>query len=261
LPSRWRRALIALACVPALALAGTASREQQALRTSQAAIGAAAGDWALVDQRGRPFRLGDLRGRPLVVGFVYTGCFAVCPASTRFLRDAVEQARRALGPDSFGVLSIGFNQPFDTPEALADFARKHGVDDPAWLFAAPRVEDVEPLLARFGLSVERRAGGFEHVVQATIVDADGRIVQHVYGETFELPMLIGPLKQLLSGAAGQQLSLDAIWTRVKLYCTVYDPTSGRYKLDYSLFMELFAGITVLGATLVFVLREWRRRAA
>jgi hypothetical protein len=39
---------------------------------------------------------------------------------------------------------------------------------------------------------------------------------------------------------------------------VYDPTSGKYKLDYSLFMELFAGLTFLGAVAAFVLREFRR---
>jgi hypothetical protein len=40
---------------------------------------------------------------------------------------------------------------------------------------------------------------------------------------------------------------------------VYDPASGRYKFDYSLFVELFAGITFLGGLLWFLVRQLRRQ--
>jgi protein SCO1/2 len=236
----------------------TAGREQDAIRTSQAAIGREVGGWLLTDHRGRPLRLDQLRDKPLVVSLVYTGCFQVCPATTQFLKKAVAQARDALGPDRFRVVSIGFNQPFDTPEALAQFARQQGVADDAWFFAAPRTADVEPLLAQFGMTVTPSAAGFDHVIQASIVDTRGVIVRQVYGDAFELPMFIDPLKSILSGDAAREVSLENIWTKVKLYCTVYDPASGKYKLDYSLFVELFAGLSTLGAGLWFMWREWRR---
>jgi protein SCO1/2 len=241
----------------ASAAADTADLER-AVRVSQAAIGRQVGHWPLTDHRGRSLRLGDLQGKPLVVNFIYTGCFQVCPATTQFLRSAVKSASDALGPGRFRVLSIGFNQPFDTPEALAAFARRQGIQADDWLFVAPRPADVEAILAEFGLTVQATAAGFDHLIQATIVDGQGRIYRQVYGDAFELPMFIGPLKELLSGQAAQQMSLENIWLKVKLYCTVYDPTSGRYKFNYSLFVELFAGITFLGALIVFVLRELRR---
>ena len=237
----------------------SASRELElAVRTSQAAIGRSVSDWPLIDQAGRPLALSALRGRPLVVSFVYTGCFQVCPATTQFLKRAAAEAQAALGADAFQVLSIGFNQPFDSPEALAAFARQQGIDHRRWTFAAPRAEDVEPMLAEFGLTVQATAAGFDHLIQATIVDADGRIYRQVYGDAFELPMFIGPLKELLSGQAAQAMTVENIWLKVKLYCTVYDPTSGRYRLDYSLFFELFAGLTVLAALAAFAIRELRR---
>jgi protein SCO1/2 len=246
-----------LAALPACASAPSAA--EQAVRTSQAAIGRTASNWRLTDHRGRPLRMDELRGKPLVVSFVYTGCFQVCPATTQFLKRAVQSARDALGRDAFHVLTIGFNQPFDTPEALAAFARQQGADVDGWLFAAPREADVEALLKEFGLTVQATAAGFDHLIQASIVDADGRIYRQVYGDAVELPMFIGPLKELLSGQAAEQVSIENIWLKVKLYCTVYDPTSGRYKLNYSLFVELFAGITFLGALAAFALRELRRR--
>jgi len=252
----WADALFLFVAVLA-STAAAAGREEQAVRASQAAIGRAAGSWDLLDQRGRALRLDELNDKPLVVSFIYTGCFQVCPATTRFLKGAVAEARRALGPGTFRVVSIGFNQPFDGPEALAEFAARQSIDDPDWLLVAPRPGDVEGLLHRFGLTVERTPSGFDHLIQASIVDRRGVIVRQVYGERFDLPMLIDPLKQILAGEAASTLSLDAVWTKVKLYCTVYDPYSGKYKLDYSLFFELFAGVTSLGAMGWFLLRNVR----
>ena len=70
-------------------------------------------------------------------------------------------------------------------------------------------------------------------------------------------MLVQPLKELLSGQASRNLTLDNVWEKVKLYCTVYDPNSGGYRVNYSLFFEIFAGLTTLGAMIWFVLRALR----
>jgi protein SCO1/2 len=256
----WQRAACAFALLLAAgsAAANNAAELEQAVRTSQAAIGRQVGNWAFTDHRGRALSAADLRGRPWVASFIYTGCFQVCPATTQFLRGAVKSARDALGPGRFRVVSIGFNQPFDTPEALTAFARQQGVNMDDWIFVAPRAADVEAMLAEFGLTVKETPAGFDHLIQASIVDADGRIYRQVYGDAFELPMFVGPLKELLSGQAARVVNLENIWLKVKLYCTVYDPNSGRYKFNYSLFVELFAGFTFLGALIVFVLRELRR---
>jgi hypothetical protein len=40
---------------------------------------------------------------------------------------------------------------------------------------------------------------------------------------------------------------------------VYDPRSGKYRLNYGLFIEIFAGLSMLGATAWYVIAEWRRQ--
>jgi hypothetical protein len=45
---------------------------------------------------------------------------------------------------------------------------------------------------------------------------------------------------------------------VKLLCTVYDARTGKYRLDYALFIEMLAGLIVLGGTAAFLVRERRR---
>lgn len=245
------------------ALVAPAAQAQQpdyekALRESQAAIGREVSDYKFRDMQMREVRLADFRGKPLVVSFIYTGCFQACPVTTQFLAKAVKSAREALGPDSFNVVSIGFNQPFDGPEAMGSFARQNRISDPRWSFLSPEPRAVEALTREFGFSYNATPKGFDHLTQATVVDANGVIYRQIYGESFDLPMLVGPLKELLSGEAARTLTIENVWTKVKLYCTVYDPVGGGYRLNYSLFVELFAGFTFLGALGWFAVREYRR---
>jgi len=79
-----------------------------------------------------------------------------------------------------------------------------------------------------------------------------------YGESFAVPMLVQPLRDLALGQPLDAGSLGAVVDRVRLLCTVYDPLSGKYRLDYALFIEMFAGVIALGGTAVFLLRERRR---
>ena len=47
---------------------------------------------------------------------------------------------------------------------------------------------------------------------------------------------------------------------MKLFCTVYDPTSGRYRFDYSLIVNIVAGALALGiaaAGIIAALRNVR----
>jgi protein SCO1/2 len=253
--------VISVLSVTCLFGAGQAHAQQPdaeaAYRASQAAIGRELPDFTLRDRLNRPVKLSDYRGKPLVVSFVYTGCFQACPVATQSLAKAVKQARDALGPDAFQVVSIGFNQPFDTPEAMAAFARQNRVADPRWEFLSPDPKEVAALTRAFGFSFQATPKGFDHITQATIVDGGGVIYRQVYGESFELPLFVGPLKELRSGEVSQAVTLENVWEKVKLYCTVYDPNTGGYRLNYSLFFELFAGLTTFAGLGWFVYRSRR----
>ncbi len=258
---RWRLALLLWLPLAAFAASGNPAWDD-ALKASQAVIGrplpAEVQQLPLVDTQGRTLTLAGARGRPLVVNFVYTGCFQACPLATKGLAQAVAAARDALGPGSFGVVTIGFNQPFDTPEAMAAFARQAGIRDELWAFVSPRAEDVPALARAFGFGWTASPKGFDHITQATIVDANGAVYRQVYGDRPELAQFVGPLRELLSGQAAEApATLENLWTQVRLFCTVYDPTTGGYRTNYSLFFEIFCGLSVLGALAWFIGREWR----
>lgn len=241
-----------------VASAAGALDSDRALAQSRAAIGRTPADYAFTDARGARVRLSDFRGKPLVVSFVYTGCGQVCPTATRFLARAVTEARQALGDDAFAVVTIGFNQPHDTPQALADFAHQQGIDAPQWRFLAPDAGSVERLTDDFGFSYAASPGGFDHLTQVSLVDAQGRVAAQVYGEEYARTLLVTPLRALVAGAPAPVADWSTLVERVRVLCTVYDPRTGRYRIDYGLVVEIFAGTSVLAAIVAYVALEWRR---
>jgi protein SCO1/2 len=232
--------------------------QSAALRTSQAVLGQATGDHRFTTADGRNVSLRQYRGKPLVVHFVYTGCYQVCPATTRVLAQAVREAQRALGADRFHTLTIGFNLPFDTPVAMKAYARRHGIALPNWDFMSPAAEDLERLTREFGFTYAQTPSGFDHVLQTTIVDAEGRIYRQIYGADFDLPLLVEPLKALLTGEPVAATRTAEWFERIKLLCTVYDPSAGKYRINYAVVIEILVGASILVVGVFSLANEWRK---
>ncbi len=79
----------------------------------------------------------------------------------------------------------------------------------------------------------------------------------VYGEDFAPPSLVEPLKKLVWGQDIDRPTLEGLVNKVKLFCTIYDPTSGRYRFDYSLIVEIVAGALALGVAAIGILASLR----
>lgn len=234
--------------------------EREALRLGQAAIGREVPDIIVLDRRGRPVRLAAYRGKPLLVSFIYTGCFQVCPTQTRALYDAVKGLDHMLGAHQFNVVSIGFNQPFDDPQAMRAFAAQHRIDAPNWEFLSPPRDAVGPLTQAFGFSYVATPAGFDHVLGVTVVDARGRIHAQVYGDRMRADQLGRPLRELvLDAPPAAESTLAAVVERVRILCTVYDPDTGEYRYDYKLIFELIGGLLFFGGVAIYFLLEWRDR--
>lgn len=263
--TRWRMVLPALLlAMPLAAVAydqpAAAAIQARAIETSQAALGNQVGALRFVDHHGRSRRLDEFRGRPVLVSLVFTACAHSCQVSTRHLDRVVQVARNALGEDSFTVLTIGFDQPVDTPEQMAAYARRYGISDPNWHFlSSPDPQTIARLVETLGLVYTPSPRGYDHTVQVSLLGRDGRVLRQVYGEVFPAPQLVEPLKDLVFGRSLSEAGvLQHLGDRVRLFCTVYDPQSGRYVFDYSLFAGIFIGLLVIGSSLLWLLLELRR---
>lgn len=251
--------LIAAVVLPLVTFAQEDARynPDMALEISQAAVGNTIGDYELLDHLGAPVRLrSDHAGRPLVISMIFTSCHHVCPQTTRHLAESVDAAREALGTDSFDVVTIGFDVAHDTPDAMGAFARKQGVNEPGWRFLSADAETIKQISSDLGFIFFPTARGFDHINQSSIITKTGEVYSQVYGVTFELPWLVEPLKDLVfnrPGSAGHFVA--GLVDRVKLFCTVYDPTTGRYRFDNSLFFQIFAGSTFILALFLWLVFE------
>ena len=231
--------------------------QEAALAASRGVIGHAPGDYRLRDRQERIVRLSGYRGKPLLVNFIYTGCFRVCPNSSRALHSAIVAMRDRFGSDQFNVISIGFDQPTDSPQALRSFAAQQRIDDRNWEFLSPRREDVAALARDFGFRYVPTPLGFDHTLQVSILDRDGVIRRQVLGDTFAADSLGEPLKQMLAGLpVGDAGSWSDLLDRVRILCSVYDPVTGRYRVDYGIYFEIAGGATFILAMLWFALSEW-----
>ncbi len=283
-PLRWARARCALTCwlllcavlqnavamtvvsaptAPAQDAARQASMsldQWAAMATSRAVIGEPTGNYVMAERDGRPIALEQFRGKPLLVNFIYTGCFEVCPTSSHALRGAISGLSDRFGADQFNVVSIGFDVPTDSPLSMRAFAARLRADASNWYFLSPRADDVAALARDFGFSFAATPMGYEHTLQISVVDASGHIYRQVYGDGFAADALGEPLKQLIAGTLMSDTSSWAdLFGRVRILCSVYDPVIGAYRLDYTLFIEIAGGLTFMLAMLWFAISEWRNR--
>ena len=243
------------------ALTLTSLDEKSAFERSQAAIGKSVGDFVLLNRDGIPVELSKYRGKPLLVNFVYTACFQVCPTTTRNLQKAVAETASVMGPERFNIVTIGFNQPFDSPQAMKDFAARYGLDLPNWEFLSPATTLVADVTQNFGFSYVATPAGFDHLNQITMVDAEGRIVRQVYGEKFTPKDIAEPLKLLITGSAisPEVSTVKELMERVRILCSVYDPRTGRYRTNYSVYFMVAGFITFLGFLIYLSLNMWKNR--
>jgi len=257
LQARTLLALVALCASFLVAQAATRLDPQAVLERSEAAIGGTVGNYTLTDSTGEALPLESFRGRPLVISLVYTSCASVCPVTTQRMIEAVGAARAVLGAQSFAVLTFGFDARHDTPAQLAAFARAQGIDLPDWRLASADAGTVSALLRDLGFSFEAAAGGYQHITQTTILDAEGQVYRHVYGDAFPDQVFIEPLKELVFGTSVRSLSVHGLVDRIKFICTVYNPATGAYEYDYAIGFGIVIGGLSLILTGFVVFRLWR----
>jgi len=231
---------------------------EAALAASQDAIGAQLGDYVFRDTQGQSFRLSELAGKPLVVSLIYTSCHHVCPLITQNLEEKSAIAREAFGDDAFAIVTIGFDWRVDTAEQMRIYASSRGIDAANWHFLSGDKQSIEAIAADVGFQYFASAKGFDHLSQTTIVDGNSRIYRQVYGQDFDAPAFVEPLKDLVFDTPREAGIIEHWVDTFRFFCTVYDPNSGRYLFDYSIFMTILVGVLCLGAILYFIVYEWRR---
>lgn len=91
-----------------------------------------------------------IHGKHVVINLMYADCKGLCPPITANLVKVQELLKDRIGKDIF-MYSITLRPETDSPEALKNYAKMHGVK-PGWLFLTGRVADVEALRRKLGFT-------------------------------------------------------------------------------------------------------------
>jgi protein SCO1/2 len=209
-----------------LAAQGSYDREA-ALAISQGVLGSTLRDQTFRDTAGQSFALESLRGKPLVISLIYTSCHHVCPIITASIERNAEIAHEALGEDAFSIVTIGFDWQVDTPDRMRMYASAKNIDVAGWHFLSGDEASVAAISEDLGF------------------------------QFFDAPAFVEPLKELVFDTPREAGFVDHWVDSFKLFCTVYDPNTGRYAFDYSIFTMIVVGVLCLGAILTFIVTEWR----
>jgi protein SCO1 len=168
-----------------------------------AASASALTDAKLVDQNGNAVVLASLKGKPLVVDFIYTSCPGPCLMETAKLANVAVRLGNDLGP-KVTIVSITVDPEHDRPKQLLAYSRQQGADEKGWYFLTGGPADVDQALAGFKLSRQIEPdGSVGHLVDVMLIGPDGRVVREYDGEVVKAQDIVDDVKKSLNknGAA------------------------------------------------------------
>jgi protein SCO1/2 len=124
-------------------------------------------DFRLADQDGREVSLRSLRGRVVVLTFMYSTCRDTCPVTAQQIRGALDD----LGHD-VPALAVSVDPANDTRDAAQAFLVRQSLSGGRMRFLLGSRAQLEPVWRAYGIRPQGRA--FDHSAYVLVLDRRGR---------------------------------------------------------------------------------------
>jgi protein SCO1/2 len=132
---------------------------------------------SLIDQHGAEVSLASLKGKPVLIDFIYTSCASTCPMLTAKMAAIARKLGPALGAD-VRIVSVSLDPEHDSPAELAKYAQSHGASEAGWIFLTGPPAKIDQVLALFKLRRTRESdGSITHSISAFLLGPDGRQIR------------------------------------------------------------------------------------
>ena len=219
-------------------------------------------DLMLRNERGEVVRLGQLlRGKPVVLNFVYFRCPMLCPLVLDGMASAFSELRFDIGKE-YDVITVSID-PRDKPQTAAQFkdkyVKRYGRLSAAtgWHFLTGHDSAIHKLADTVGFVYEYDGvrDQFAHGAALLVLTPDGKTSRYLYGFEFKPRDLRLAIVEASGGKIG------TVTDQVLLLCYHYDPATGKYSQNAVLFMRAGGVATALSlAGFLFVMFRRERRA-
>jgi len=151
----------------------------------------------LVDQTGKQVNLSSLKGKLVLVDFIYTSCPGPCLTLTERMNSIAKQLGTGVGTQ-LTLLSVSIDPEHDGPTQLLEYSDAHGVNRPGWFFLTGKPSDIDTVLAAFKLRREREDdGSVSHVVGVFLVGPNGQELREYNGEIIKPDEVVEDVRKAL----------------------------------------------------------------
>lgn len=220
-------------------------------------------DLVFHDETGKTVRLGDYFGKkPVIISLIYFNCPQLCPMVENGLIESLREVRFSVG-DQFNVLTVSFD-PNDTPSQafakramyLSMYNRKGAAA--GWHFLTGDEASIAALTKAVGFRYryDPKIDQFSHATAIIVLTPQGKVARYFYGIRYPA----GPVRLALVEASQGKIGspVDA----VLLFCSHYDPATGKYSLIISrvLFLAALVTVILLAGLLLVMFRSGRQRS-
>jgi protein SCO1/2 len=178
-------------------------------------------EFALQDSDGNAVSLANLRGKIVVLHFIYASCPDACPLHAERIAQVQEMINATPMRDQVEFITITTDPARDTAEVMRSYGEAHGLDPVNWTFLTSgpdRAEDTTRRLAQqFEHSFTPTEDGEQmHGVVTHVIDRDGVWRSNFHSLRFEPTNLVLFINGLVNAnLPHQEPEAPSLWERIR----------------------------------------------
>jgi protein SCO1 len=150
-------------------------------------------DFRLTDQFGKQVSLSDLKGKPVVLTFLYTHCPDICPLTAEKLHTALQ----GLGQDAakVGVIAVSTDPKGDTLAAALSFSQTHNMQN-LWHYLIGSRTQLSSVWSDYHIYASPNQQTISHSTGVYLIDKQGN--ERIFlGDDFTPAQVTANLQKLL----------------------------------------------------------------
>ena len=155
-------------------------------------------EFNLLNQNSERFVSTALRGKIVVLDFIYTTCTDVCPLFTANLAQ-LQRTLKNENKRAVFFVTITTDPEVDSPKVLKAYARRYGADFQNWAFLTGTETQLKEVWKSFGIKVIRKGRGLvQHTSLTTVIDQRGMRRFNYFGEKWQTDDVLNDMSTLLN---------------------------------------------------------------
>jgi protein SCO1/2 len=155
-------------------------------------------DFTLIDHNGDHFSLSSLRGKAVLLDFIFTRCPGPCPILTA-AHARLQRSLPAEQSERVHLVSVSLDPEYDTPARLQQYASTRGAELLHWSFVTGEPAKVQEVVDAYHVGTLRKPdGSLDHLIVSFLIDPEGRIVRRFVGLETPLAELQRAVEEALS---------------------------------------------------------------